>query len=327
MGKQNKRIIFIVVLLVVAAAIWVSKNVKQWRFNAEKEFGIQQFKLLSNIEIQSQEGSLTLTKTNDGWLVNEQHPVPSDAIALLSRVLEGLVPLAPIPASVNDEILTNIEREGVHISLYSKYKRSKSFAMLNISNPNFGDVGVIRGAKRVYKLGLPGYDESLVPFFSTYENFWKQRNLALFPMEQMEWMEVEFPEFLDKSFRLDKQNEDYRLFNLLQGVAVEVYDRQRLETLFKSLSKAEYKEVYSQKELAGNLTQLECRVIFGIDKEVQQFSIYSVPIEPYTDEMGRKISFDPNHVYLMPNGEELGYLMSYMDLYPMLRGIGYLINE
>lgn len=319
-----KKIWWLILLVGIAGAILLNNYFEQKSLLAKKSFALEDIDSISDIEISSLNGTLTLCKQGDDWFVNDSFKAYPPAVEALQRVLLRLTPVAPIPLAVNDSLLHQARANGLQVTILSGGRVIKEYSILSTNIFNFGNIGVMSGAETAYRLTLPSFDGRIVSLFRVDEAYWKLNQINLIPLHDVTSVEVEQPNTIEKSFRIDIVENHYQLYDIYKGIFVTHFDSLKVERFLQSLSFIEYKEVLGNHNIQQMLTQpdyiLSIRSSHG---DVHKLSIFPIPIEPYTDELGRMVKHDPNNVYLSNQIDKAVYLVRYMDIYQLLRDLSY----
>lgn len=317
-----KKIWWLILLVGIAGAILLNSYFEQKGLSEKKSFALEDLNSISDIEISSLNGTLSLSKQGGDWFVNDSFKAYPPAVEALQRVLLRLTPVAPIPLAVNDSLLQQARVNGLQVTIRSGRKVVKEYSILSTTVFNLGDIGVMSGAETAYRLTLPNFEGRIVPLFRVDELYWKLNQINLTPFHEIASVEVEQPNAIEKSFRIDIVESRYQLYDIYKGSFVAHFDSLKVERFLQSLSFIEYKEFLGNDNIPQMLTQpdyiLSIRSSHG---DVHKLKILPIPIEPYTDELGRMVKYDPNNVYLQT--DKRVYLVRYMDIYPLLRDLLY----
>ncbi|HCY00187.1 MAG TPA: hypothetical protein DG754_08615 [Bacteroidales bacterium] len=319
-----KKIWWLILLAAIAGAILLSNYFEQKNLSAKKSFALEDLNSISDIEISSLNGTLTLNKQGDDWFVNDSFKAYPPAVEVLHRVLLRLTPVTPIPLAVNDSLLQQARVNGLQVTIRSGRRVVKEYSILSTDVFNLGDIGVMSGAETAYRLTLPSFEGRIVSLFRVDEVYWKLHQINLIPLQQITSVEVEQPNAIEKSFRIDIVEDHYQLYDIYKGSFVTHFDSLKVERFLQSLSLIEYKEFLGNDNIPQMLTQPDHIIsIRSGHGDVHGLRIFPIPIEPYIDELGRKIKYDPNNVYLSYQPDKGIYLVGYMDIYPLLWDLSY----
>ncbi|MDD2277607.1 MAG: hypothetical protein PHD06_02065 [Bacteroidales bacterium] len=319
-----KKIWWLILLAGIAGAILLNNHFEHKRLLAKKSFALEDLSSISTIQICSLDDSLTLNKQGDDWIVNNSFKAYPQGVDALHRVLLGLTPVAPIPFIVNDSLLQQARVNGLRITIRSERRNVKEYNILATDAYNLGDIGVMSGATTAYRLTLPGFDGSVVSLFRVDEPYWKGSQLDLVPLHEIISVEVELPSDIEKSFRIDIIEGHYRLYHIYDGKFIADFDSLKVKSFLQSLYSVDYKELLGSDNILEILGEPDYILsIMSSHGDVHKISVFPIPIEPYTDELGRNIKFDPNNVYLSYQNKRMVYVVQYMDVYPVLRDLSH----
>lgn len=322
--RRIKREWVIVLLAILASAIWLYKSHNQKKELSQRSFSAENMENITSIRLSTSANSLTLNKEGNRWLVNGEVEVEGELFNDVYRALSHMSATAPVPLSVNDSLVAVAQGQGVEVSLYAGKKRIKQYSVIHTQTMQLGDVGVMHKSKTAYRLTLPALEGSTFELLRADPEYWIPNRIALIPAHQIEWVEVELPEDLDNSFRIDRTDSGYRLFNIYNGTFVTQFDTVKVDRFMQSISWVEYTEVQT---LSLPVSPDYIITIQDNRGSVHKLKIYPIPVEPYEDELGRTVYYDANHLLITHQDDGQSYMVRFMDLFPFMRSLSYFLVE
>ncbi len=315
-------------MLVVAAYFLIANLRSEMARQREMVFSIPSSESITRIKLSDHKFDLNLQFKEGNWIVNGDFIANPEAIDALFRVLTRVQAASPVPMAVNDSLVKEIREEGLLVEVFSKRRRLKSYKLLSTSTYNLNDVAVLRGSKVAYRLHLPNFDGDIAELFKTNPAYWQSNQFAVPSFAAIDAVEVEIPQDLENSFRIDIEKGGLRLFALFYGVSAIQFDTVRVERYLQSLTNLSYREVvtnFSAQDKAAVLYSEPDFIITVIIKggKKYQLKVFPIPIDEYIDEFGRPVRFDLNRLYVSQSEDNSLYIVNYIDFHPALRNLSF----
>lgn len=324
-----KKYWWFIALLTVAGLFTILKPKYSSFSSSETRFAVTDTSSVTRVEIFGGKNSITLSKTDKGWLVNEKGKARREPVFLLLTVLSRINATAPIPISVSDSIMNEMEANGNVVTVFSGRKKMVQFTIYFTEVLNIRTVGRARGASTAYKLSAPMVGRDLIEFFSSDLFYWTDTRTKMANFSSLFAVEVEVPSNPEKSFRIDLQYPDKPSLIALYYSHLSVgYDTMNMIKYLKGIEAMSFDEtpIYISNEKAGEIHFSEPDFIFTFynkSSEPIKFSFIPIPIEEYVDEMGRTVQFDLNRMYLSCSINSKLYEIKFIDFATVLKDISY----
>lgn len=317
-----------IALLAVAAYFLISNIGAEKAREREMVFSVQSLEDITKIVLSDNNSDLILEQLDGKWVVIGDFVANPDAVDALFRVLTRVQATSPVPMAVNDSIVREVRKEGLLVEVFSKRKRLKSYRVFSTSTFNLNAIGLLMGSKVAYKLHLPNFDGNIVELFKTNPVYWQSNQFAVPSLGAIDAVEVEIPQDLENSFRIDVDKEAFRLFALYYGVSAKQFDTLRVERYLQSLLNLSYREVVTnlsaQEKAAVIYSEPDFIITINIkDGKKYQLKIFPIPIDEYIDELGRPVRFDLNRLYASQSEDSSIYIVNYIDVHTALRNLSF----
>lgn len=319
-----KRQWVIAILALVAAGVWLYKSHMEHKEDLQRNFTLKSMEQITSIELSAQSETVVLVKDGQKWLLNGEEEVDLQKFEEMQRALLHMATNAPVPLRLNDSLAAAAISNGMRVCLKYRKKNVKEYFLHYTETMELGDVGVAKNGKTVYRLSLPALDRTIASLFNAQKEYWISNQISLMPTHKVEWVQVEQPEDLEKSYRIDRTPQGFQLFDIYNGVFVTPVDTMKIQRFMESLTSFEFIDAIRLDD--DNPIPLSPDFIITIGSEEKQtivLSIHSIPVEPYTDELGRVVSRDPNHLLVTIDGHGTVYRVRFMDIYGMMRDLAY----
>ena len=156
---------------------------------------------------------------------------------------------------------------------------------------------------------LPGTEREISTFFVTDEIFWRDNRLTGLRPSEIDRVKLRHAE---DSFSIIRKGSDHFQIEEQQAgnFQVESY-LQSLQVVRVSYRDSIPPESFSEKHFYAG-------IVIHTDKEDRiAFTFYKIPVDPFTDEFGRKVSYDLNRLALNMDGLEA--TVRYVDVDGLLK--------
>lgn len=316
-----------IVLLIAASSVFFSNLLKDYSENKNSVFAVDNISLIDQIEIKQKQSSISICKTDEYWIVNQDFKANPNAIDALFRVISRINASSPVPLAVNDSLVKIIQDQGLKINILTNNKTIKSYWIYNTSTLNLGSIGLISGSSQAYRLELPAYVGNLADLFRTEVTYWQSSLISIPNRSTVTAIEVEIPGHIENSYRIDiNEDKDLRLYSVYEGVFVQDYDSVKLNEFVDGFWGITYKQIESnisnsQKRMVISSQPDFSYTFFINDGSRYTMKIFPIPVEEYTDDLGRTINFDLNRVYVSQSNDTNLYIVNYLDLYQIAKDI------
>jgi hypothetical protein len=310
----NKTIIYILLLLVLGFGVYYFIFRDQEMFGSnEAGFQIRDTNDIQKIFLADKQGnSITLTRSDKGWMLNDQYPVMPTPVHTLLATLATQKPAYPVPDIMHNTVVKTMAGNAIKVELYNKdMKKTKVFFVGGQANNNTGTYMLMDGAKRPYVVQIPGFEGYVTPRYSTDLADWRDRTVTDIAEADIRKVEVTYPEEPLNSFVL-MQNEQGSIemkadSSLTKGKPLNVR-RAKVFTGF-------FKELYSEGYIMGDpgidtviaqTKKLAVIDIEGANNKKQHIELFWMPINQRSKNMlaphpGTPVDYDADRFYATIN--------------------------
>ena len=185
MMKNNKILIVVAIILIgVATIIYVKTNsVKQGTIDniegAKSDFAIEDTASIDKIFIVDEKGkSVTLIKSEDIWMVDNQYVARPDNIRLLMKTFSRIDVRSPVPKAAFKNVVTQIATNATKVEIYQGGKKpSKTYYVGGATLDHQGTYMILEteGVKSSvpFVMYIPGNYGYLTTRFFTEKEQWR----------------------------------------------------------------------------------------------------------------------------------------------------------
>lgn len=317
---MNKTRIYlaIIALLLVVIGIFVWQDQQKKKVPKDKDFAVDDRSEIHKIFLADKnERTITLTRNEDGWIVNGKHPVMPAKIDLILNTLEALRVEMPTPKPAWNNVIKDLAVKSTKVELFHKNEADpfKSFYIGGAVRNDFGNYMLMilngKSAETPYIVSEPGFIGDLGVRFLLNEKDWRDTKVFNHTEDEISQITVDYEHHPEWSFVLKVNGEnDYQLTGLDGQYTAQDKDLY-LPGVTKYLSKFtklnieafENDFVYKDSVSAGE----PLVTITLVDKDKRASELVLLPMganrrtKMQFDEYGNEMEFDSDRFYCLIN--------------------------
>jgi len=261
--KKNKLYLIIAGVLAIAsiATVLVKNNVftsPANRFPDPYAFAIKDTSLINKIFIADMRGNrVLLTKTMDGWIVDDSIPALAPNVDRLLSVLRNLIITQTVPKAAQKTINKMLSINAMKVEIYEtapkfklfgicffvKERKTKTYYIGDATQVNMGNYAIIEGMSEPYVITIPGFMGFVTPYFSPYPKNWYSHilfNTKITRIQSVDFVDFENPE---ESFRIVKSG--IRFFDLYDSHNQKIndYDTTKILDMLSEFRERNYESI------------------------------------------------------------------------------------
>ena len=317
MKKNTLLLALLIGLLAVAAYFYLSNpnSTIGEREGVLSDFVIEDTASINKIFIADAEGgNVTLSRSENGWLVNDLYVARPDNIQLLLKTFYRIEVQEPVSKASFNTVVRNIATNAVKVEIYQgKDKPSKVYYLGGPTNNHQGTYVLLEedGVKSStpFVMGMSGFNGYLTARFFTNAQQWRDAVVFKYEKSDIKSIKVEYFETPEQSFEVKQTVGQLELFELNGKTPIKNVNMDILETYVERYQKIYYEMIdeNSPKE--------------RIDSVVASTPYFSISVTNSKDELNKIV------VYHMPNFRTLLDDEGELRAYDVDRMYGYLNND
>lgn len=337
---MKKNLIYLIVFLVLlAVAGWLfSESSGKTTLSGPENyaFAVKDTASITKIVISDKSPKkVSLSRRGKRWLLDDEHKVRRDAIAVLLETLVRMEMRNFLPQRMVPVVEKNLATLGRKVEIYQDGSLSK---VLYVGLPTTDEMGTymkIEGADLPYAVHIPGFNGFLNTRFIVDDYLWRSRELMDINTQAIKELNVLFPDSLDQSFSVKVFSADsLYVERASDGKVMRGASQVKARLLLSAMSKLSYEgEIIPSDPIYDDRDSLLASTpVFKIsvsDKEgrVQSFSGFKIKAAPETiDFDDPKTFFDPDRLHGFINDERM-VLLQYYALRKVIRPLDYYLYE
>jgi len=324
---KNKILLYSILILIViiVAAQFVSKENVLYPLKLDKSnstlndelsnFAVRDVESIDKIFIaDKQNQSVTLTKGEDGWRVNNKFYAREDAIKNLLQAIEKMKVKRPTSKSEHNVQIKRLASQSRKVEIYKNEKLVKTYYVGGATQDQYGTYVLLEGSSVPFVVHIPGFLGFLTPRFFAVEGLWREnfifksnpRNISLVKVMNSENRENNFTVAKDK-------NNLYHIldFNDKELNNIDTLQIKRFLSNFKRLS-YEAMITHMTDEKRDSLIhskEWHTIIIEAGENNKQVVKTYHVANSTHYDDDGNFLKYDPDRMYgSFNNAEDLATL-------------------
>lgn len=316
---MRKTIIYIVLLGIFGFGVWYFLfNDKELYSADEAGFTIKDLSKIQRVYIADKKGdAIDLTRTADGWLLNNKYKASTRMSALLMEALGGQQAKYPAPKKAHDNIIKAMSGRAIKVELYDKDGDPiRKFYVGGQAPDNSGTYMLVEGAKRPYVVQLPVFQGYLTPRYSTSLKDWRDRTVVAldsadikevavtYHLEDEELNTFTLKRAADHSFTIDTHPD------LMKGKELNKKRTNSYASFFQHLGSEGF--VNGVNNLDSTIANTPKRLtldITSLSNNQQHIDVYWMPISKRSKNLlrssdGTPDEFDPDRYYAITNNNK-----------------------
>ncbi|MFO7617066.1 MAG: DUF4340 domain-containing protein [Bacteroidales bacterium] len=202
--KRNQIILIIVILLGIVAFWLVSRNTHQTIRRELRDFAIEDTASVTRIfMVRKDNASVTLTRENGVWMVNDKYPARGDAMDVLMKTLNRIRVKSPVSKAMLDNAVKMLATRNTKVEVYKGRKLLKTIYVGGPTQDQMGTFMMLEGSSVPFLVHIPGFTGYLSTRFFVEEDAWKSTDLFKYNFDDITAVTVNNPEKPDESFRVE----------------------------------------------------------------------------------------------------------------------------
>lgn len=313
MKKNRIYIILLVVLLALAAYLYVKKG-GNGSINSNKlAFSIEDTASLDKIILSDKTGKiLQLTKKNKTWFVNDSILVRRDVMGVLLETIKRVEVKSPVNKPMKENLMKQLATGAIQVQLFSDGDMLRKYFVGGPTMDGVGTFMLLDEADEPFITHIPGFEGYLTVRYNTDISVWRDRGVFRIPPQNISIIQVDYPQAPEASFTLKIEGKQYvSLFNRSGDTAKNNINAEFLRKYLLAFSDVQYENMVNLKrvpvdELLIPQNLLATITVFekeGIKHQVELFKRY------YNGEnflpKSEMYDFDQDRCFVRVNGKSI----------------------
>ncbi len=333
---MKKSYIIILVLLLAIAAYFFLTDTQSTIKTEYSNFAFEDTSKITRIFIADHNGEKAdlSRQENNSWKINDAYKARQDAIDLILRSLKLIKVKEPVPESARNTIITQMAGRSIKVEFYAG--EDKPVRVYYIGNPTQNHFGTymlleIDGQKSSvpFITHIPGFHGYLTARFFTEQDTWRDRAVFNLSAEEIETVSIKYNERPLKSFKLEREGEDYLVTDLSSMMPLENQRSDGFEEYLSRFKSIHYEFIQREAPLANIDSVLATKPLHEIEvttrdgKKVEVITFFK-PVkfaeaidprtgEPYTYDIDRLFAWINKEDFVVMQWPTIDNILAYND--------------
>jgi hypothetical protein len=302
----NKKLTIVLISLIPLVLYYIISDKGGSLKTGPDLFAVSDPEKISTIIIEKDKERILLEKDEQEWTVKEQYGADPGAVSRLKNVLSGIRIKAPVAKSDQEQIRRHLEEDAVEVQIFSDRKKVQHYLVYSEKGRTYM---VQKGKKKPLEVYLPGIEKEAGSFFVTDEIFWRDNRLTRLKPSEIDKVTLRHAE---DSFSIIRKGRDHFQIGEKQAGSFQIESYlQSLQVVRVSYSDSIPMDIFTKDHFYAEI------ILRTNTKRRIAFTFYKIPVDPFTDEFGRKVSYDLNRLSLNMDGMKA--TVRYIDIDPLLK--------
>lgn len=344
--KKNKILIITSLLLILITLLFLFTDTESTFISSSNEFAISDTASITKIFLADKKThKVLLTRTDNGWKVNNKYEARKEAINLLLQALNQIRIKQPVPKAMHNFIIKTLASTSIKTEIYQKKYRIDFFGLFKAfpyeklvkiyyvgpaAQDNMGNFMLIENTDCPYIVYLPGFRGFVSPRYSQYEEDWKDHTVFNYKMNQIASLQVEFPSDMKQSYEIVNHKSQFQLFKLFPKTEILNFDTLNIVSVLISFEKVNYEKQLTNSLRQGQLdTILHTMPIAIITIKDDKGNINKVrtarmkAVEGELDYDGKPLIYDRDRLYAIIEQTGEIVMIQYFVFSPLMRPLSF----
>ena len=252
--------------------------------------------------------SVTLTKVDRKWMVNNEFEARGDMIANILYAIRNVEVKQFVPKTAVDNTMKLLSVAATKVEIYVNGKLSKVYYVGGPTQDHFGTFMVMQDSEMPYICYVPGHRGYISNFYTPLADEWRSRQIFNYQLDEIASVKTEFygaPQFSWEIINLDNKN--FKLRSLATKNFVGPFDTGAVKMILK-----EFKGLGFEAFVEINSTRLDSvKAKYALYKisvtnregKVRSLDLFQIPMQPgiYTMD-GKEAKVDVDKMYGIVDG-------------------------
>ena len=320
-------------VFIIGMVIYFKSNDNHINNENERAFAIKNINEIDKIFLTSKDGvSITLTKKEDHWLVNNQFIAKQNKINTLLNTAKKIQTKNRISKKKINRVIKNISEDHIKTEFYSNGELQKSYFVGGETQKGDGtymlliDPETRLNAEQPFVTNIRGFQGYLTPRYEPLIDNWRDLKIFHFPKNRIKSVEIQYPNFPENSFKIEIEDRKYILKQQGKQVAAK---RKKIELYLLNFKTIAAERIIPKIGLGKNIIdriqesspyfELTVTNLSGISNTVLGYRRSAKIGE--TNAMGIPLKFDPDRFYGMCFGGKELTILQYYVFDPILKTV------
>jgi hypothetical protein len=330
MKRLTKNQVSILVLLLLGAiAIGFLLSDHSGTLNKRsKDFSVGDPANLSKLVITQGEQKLTISRSGNGWLVNDRFPARENLTEVFLATLNNIRVKAPAPRAFRSRLMQAILTKGIRLEAFGTTLRKNSWYVYHDTLELQGTFMLKIGSDLPYAVEIPGLNKPVAAIFRLDELYWKGKTVFCCQPQNMEWVSFENKRHAEESFRIAYEQGALNLLQLNTNKIMHSTDLIAMKDYFTAFRHIDYyKQLPAGDSLvAPALNKSTPLFVITVKLKNQEPLVVSIFPLPARSQKGSTKSTDTEYFLGTSSLEKYPFIGRYADFDGVIRNLQFFLK-
>lgn len=324
---NNKNLIYLIIFLVLlGVAGWLlTQEDKSSSIDLEGKdryaFTISDTASIDKIIIKDKTpNEVSLSRSENGWVVDGKHRVRKEAIKTLLATLSRMEMRNFISEKMQQTVIRRMTVYGKEVEIYKNGVLSKVFYVGTEAQDEMATYMMIKGSDQPFAVHIPGFNGFLSTRFFTQSYLWKSRDAITVNPSSIREVEMIYPDSVAASFRVNRFSADsLYITNMESGGIMKNRSEVNTNLFLGVLKNVKYEgaiissdPIYHKRDSLLASTPVFILTVTDIDGKKVKLSGYKIkgPLESFDPDVDLK-EYDPDRLHGFINDDQMVLLQYY----------------
>ncbi|MCX7954527.1 MAG: DUF4340 domain-containing protein [Bacteroidales bacterium] len=307
---KHKKYLYIIALITGIISVLLYLTNKNSTIKRDlKDFAFEDTATITKIfMVNKANKKVLLTRTPEGWIVNNKYKARSDAINLLLQTIYSVEIKSPIPTSSIPQVIKLLATRSTKVEIYTKKGKVKSYYVGDPTPTNLGTYMIMENSSTPYITHIPGFNGYLSVRYFVDEQEWRSTKIFNIPLSQL--YSIHITNYFEKKEYDIHYNSANNINLKINNNAIKYFDTILIKQTIKKILLASVdswiNEVKHKIDSLKNTTPYSKISVKSVTGKTNTLVLYKMPnIKKLLNENGVPFEFDPDVLYGVINDSDL----------------------
>ena len=336
--KNNIVYLLIFIVLLGIAGYFISQSETRSTLKGKENyaFAVKDTAAIDKIVLSDKSPSKVILVRNRGdWLLDNKHPVRTDAIQVLLETLHKMELRNFVPERQQQQVSNKLEVYGKEVKIYSNGKKIKHFFVGKEIPSETGTYMKMADGDMPYAVHIPSFTGFLNTRFFTDPYLWRSREIFSVQAREVREAKMIYPDSVSSSFAIRKFSPDsIYLVNLEKNQVIKGANTVKLNLFLGALKNLSYEApilptdgIYQRRDSLLASSPAFKLVIITISGQSRTLMGYRIKnAADLIDPEKQETRYDPDRMHGFINSQRM-VLLQYYGLRNVLKGPQHFVKE
>ena len=282
-------LLLIIVLILGAGTAWLffqkgedpSSTLVGW----DRDFKVENTDEIHKIFLADRNGgTVTLDRKDGYWMYNNKYRARPNAVENLLDAISRIEMKYKPPRAAIEPMIKSLATEGIKVEVYGKTDNLlKSYYVGGSTPDERGTYMIMDKAEEPYVVSIPSWEGNVRFRYNLQGANWRDKTVFAFEIEDIQSVSIEYPKQKNRSFFLEKRNEDYevRPFYDITPTISRPYKKGSAQQFLYGFEKLIAEGIENKNEVRDSITQMiPFSIITLTDSKGAETEVKLHPIHP-----------------------------------------------